>query len=78
MCDEAAVRAAILALADRRRGSFCPSEVARALSPAWRGLMPRVRQVAAAMQAEGLIRATQRGVAVDPLAARGPIRLEGR
>ncbi|MBY6202190.1 DUF3253 domain-containing protein [Maritalea mobilis] len=51
--------------------SFCPSEVARALSADWRPLMPEVRRVAAGLP----LIATQRGAAVDPVTARGPIRL---
>lgn len=71
------VRAAILDLAlQRGRGkSLCPSEVAKALSPDWRPLMPEVRRVAADI-AE--IVATQNGVEVDPRTARGPIRLRLR
>ncbi|WP_348645533.1 DUF3253 domain-containing protein [Jannaschia sp. S6380] len=59
----------------RRRGadaSFCPSEVARALTDDWRPLMPRIRAVAATLP--GLM-ATQGGVPVDPVTASGPIRL---
>ncbi len=58
----------------RERGAgrtFCPSEAARALSADWRPLMPRVRAVAADLP----LAATQKGVPVDVLAARGPIRL---
>ncbi|MCX7643692.1 MAG: DUF3253 domain-containing protein [Rhodobacteraceae bacterium] len=75
--DDAALRAALLAAAARRAppASFCPSEVARALSADWRPLMPRIRAAAAALQAEGLLHATQRGRPVDAAAARGPIRL---
>lgn len=71
------VRAAIMDLAlQRGRGkSLCPSEVAKALSPDWRPLMPEVRQVAADI-AE--IVATQNGVEVDPRTARGTIRLRLR
>lgn len=57
-----------------RRGagaSFCPSEAARALSDDWRTLMPDVRRVAAGLP----LVATQKGAVVDPVAARGPIRL---
>ncbi|MCT4685011.1 MAG: DUF3253 domain-containing protein [Roseicyclus sp.] len=57
-----------------RRGvgrSFCPSEAARALAEDWRPLMAEVRRVAAGLP----LRATQKGVAVDPVTARGPIRL---
>ncbi|WP_245990311.1 DUF3253 domain-containing protein [Tabrizicola piscis] len=72
-----ALRVAILDLAlQRGRGkSFCPSDVARALAADWRPLMPEVRAVAAAMPD---IMATQGGVEVDPLAAKGPIRLRLR
>lgn len=71
------VRATILDLAlQRGRGkSLCPSEVARALAPDWRPLMAEVRAVAAAMPE---IVAMQNGQEVDPLTARGPIRLRLR
>ncbi|HEY6918707.1 MAG TPA: DUF3253 domain-containing protein [Tabrizicola sp.] len=71
------IRQAILDLAlQRGRGkSLCPSEVAKALDADWRALMPEVRKVAAGMPE---ILATQRGVEVDPVAARGPIRLRLR
>jgi hypothetical protein len=71
------IRQAILDLAlQRGRGkSLCPSEVAKALDTDWRALMPEVRKVAAGMPE---ILATQRGVEVDPVAARGPIRLRLR
>ncbi|QXT41365.1 DUF3253 domain-containing protein [Gymnodinialimonas ceratoperidinii] len=51
--------------------TFCPSEVARALAEDWRPLMPEVRRVAATLP----LVATQGGDPVDPLTARGPIRL---
>lgn len=71
------IRAAILDLALQRgrEKSLCPSEVAKALAPDWRSLMPEVRAVAAGMPE---IIATQRGVEVDPVTARGPIRLRLR
>jgi Protein of unknown function (DUF3253) len=50
--------------------------VAKALEPEdWQALMPEVREVAATMPE---IMATQGGVEVDPLTARGPIRLRLR
>ncbi|WP_152448411.1 DUF3253 domain-containing protein [Roseivivax sp. THAF40] len=58
----------------RSRGpgkTFCPSEAARALTSDWRPLMPRIRDVAAALP----LIATQKGIPVDPVNARGPIRL---
>lgn len=72
------VREAILDLALQRGPgkSLCPSEVARALEPEdWQALMPEVRRVAAGMPE---IMATQNGMEVDPVAARGPIRLRLR
>jgi hypothetical protein len=61
-----------LALRRGRGKTFCPSEAAKALSPDWRPLMPEVRRVAAGHPD---VVATQRGVPVDPVTARGPIRL---
>lgn len=71
------IAAALLDLALRRgRGkTFCPSEVARGLAADWRPLMARVRAVAAA---QGDVEAVQKGMPVDPLTARGPIRLRLR
>ncbi|MEM7746201.1 MAG: DUF3253 domain-containing protein [Pseudomonadota bacterium] len=55
--------------------SICPSEAARALADDWRPLMPEVRAAAARMAAGGRLTVTQRGQPVDPVTARGPIRL---
>ena len=58
----------------RERGAeatFCPSEVARRLAEDWRPLMEDVRRVAAGLP----LKATQKGKAVDSVAAKGPIRL---
>ncbi len=68
------IRGAILRLT-AARASVCPSEVARDLAADWRALMPRVREVAAGMPE---VAVTQRGVEVDPRAARGPVRLRSR
>jgi hypothetical protein len=54
-----------------RGATFCPSEAARALASDWRPLMPAVRRVAAMLP----LLATQKGRPVDPLTAKGPIRL---
>lgn len=51
--------------------SFCPSEAARTLSKDWRPLMPDIRRVVATLP----LKATQKGIRVDPLMAKGPIRL---
>ncbi len=60
----------------RPDASFCPSEAARRISSAeWRPLMPKVRKVAGKLQRQGLLQATQKGVAVDAMRATGPIRL---
>ena len=74
---EAEIAAALLDLGHRRgRGaSFCPSEAARALAADWRPLMPEVRRTAASLATAGRLRVTQKGRAVDPATARGPIRL---
>ena len=70
--DDAAIREAIRGLAEAREGTFCPSEVARALSDDWRPLMDDVRRVASGM--DGIV-ATQGGAPVDAVRAHGPIRL---
>jgi hypothetical protein len=57
--------------AARSPKTFCPSEAARALATNWRPLMPEVRRVAATLP----LVATQKGHPVDPLTAKGPIRL---
>ncbi|PWR04417.1 DUF3253 domain-containing protein [Meridianimarinicoccus roseus] len=77
MCSDSDIAGVLTDLAHRRGAgaSFCPSEAARALSQDWRPLMPRVRAVAAGLARAGQLVATQKGVPVDPLAARGPIRL---
>jgi hypothetical protein len=59
--------------------SVCPSEIARALQsdPAdWRALMPRVREVAAAMRGQGRLQITRGGINVPDIALhRGAVRL---
>jgi hypothetical protein len=82
----AAIRARILELARKCRGSICPSQVARSLAARreeWMPLMPLVRSEAAELIGEGgggggvgRLICTQKGVDVGlPTAARGPIRL---
>jgi hypothetical protein len=68
-----AIAAVLMDLAHRRgaAASFCPSEAARVLAEDWRPLMPEVRRVAAGLP----LLATQGRVPVDPVTARGPIRL---
>ncbi len=69
---DAQIAAALMDLAlARAPKTFCPSEAARALSPNWRPLMPRIRAIAATLP----LTATQRGAPVDPVTAKGPIRL---
>lgn len=76
--DQRAIAAAIRRLL-RERGagkSICPSEVARALAPTgFRALLDAVRAVAARMVGAREIVVTQRGVVVDAVVARGPVRL---
>jgi len=70
---------AILALLDERGHgkTICPSEAARALGgdDGFRDHMDEVRAAAAALRDRGRLEATQGGRPVDPLGARGPIRL---
>lgn len=71
------IESSLLALA-RARGkgkTFCPSEAAQALTSDWRSAMPDVRAVAGRLAKAGKLAATQSGKPVDPVAARGPIRL---
>ncbi|SLN52804.1 hypothetical protein ROJ8625_02677 [Roseivivax jejudonensis] len=71
--DDAEVAAALMALAEKRGRdkTFCPSEAARRLADDWRPLMPEIRRVAGTLP----LIATQKGQPVDPVTARGPIRL---
>ena len=71
--DDARIAETLMRLAEARGPdrTFCPSEVARALSDDWRPLMPDIRRVAASLP----LLATQNGKPVDLLAASGPIRL---
>jgi hypothetical protein len=75
----AAAEEAILTLLDQRvpGKTICPSEAARALGgdDGFREHMDEVREAAAFLRARGVIEVTQRGRAVDPETARGPIRL---
>ena len=60
----------------RATATVCPSEVARSLEPqAWRSLMEPVRRAARRLAAEGHVEFRQKGRAVDPSSARGPVRL---
>jgi hypothetical protein len=68
----------ILGLLERRdrSSSICPSEAARQVAPEdWRELMESTRRAARRLAAAGRLEFVQRGRAVDPSAARGPIRL---
>ena len=58
--------------------SICPSEVARALAPAWQGLMTRVRMVAIALVREDRIEILRKGKPVPPDMVKGVIRLRGK
>lgn len=73
MPSAAQIEAALLALLAGREKTACPSEVARSLGGNWRALMPRVREAAARLA--GRVEVLQRGEPVDPLQARGPIRM---
>lgn len=65
-------------LLDARSGgsTICPSEAARRVDPdGWRDLMERSRAAARRLVAEDRVVITQKGRAVDPSTARGPIRV---
>ena len=69
-----AERAILDLLAQRDPGkTICPSEAARALGG--HEHMDLVREAAGALRERGEVAVTQRGEAVDPATARGPIRL---
>ncbi len=70
--DDIAVTLRAFALQRGPGKTFCPSEVARALSSDWRPLMQRIREIAATQPD---LKATQKGRPADPLTASGPIRL---
>lgn len=81
---DATIASAIRALCKARgpAKTICPSEVARRIAEEgtrsetyWRELMPAVRRVAGELVRAGEISATQKGAPVDPVTARGPIRL---
>jgi hypothetical protein len=56
--------------------TICPSDAARAVGGgAWRTLMEPAREAARRLVAAGEVEITQGGSVVDPLAARGPIRI---
>jgi hypothetical protein len=56
--------------------TICPSDAARiAGGDDWRSLMDAARDTAADLVADGTLVATQKGDAVDPRTATGPIRL---
>jgi Protein of unknown function (DUF3253) len=55
--------------------SFCPSEVARALSEDWRPLLTHVRAAARRLAEAGQIDILRHGKPIEPAAMRGVIRL---
>jgi len=80
---DAALEAAILELlAERGRDqTICPSEAAKSVGGEetrqdWEGLMEPARVVARGLAAAGKIVITQHGRVVDPVTAKGPIRLQ--
>ncbi|MGB5863479.1 MAG: DUF3253 domain-containing protein [Sulfitobacter sp.] len=77
MPSKADIAAEIIAQATARGvgKTICPSEVSRAMTQDWRGLMPHVRAVAGDLAKEGQIIVTQKGCVVQAQTAVGPIRL---
>jgi Protein of unknown function (DUF3253) len=73
-----ALESAILELLSRRGPgkTICPSEAARLVdSGGWEQLMEGARDAARRLVAQGAIVITQRGKVVDPVRAKGAIRL---
>ena len=77
MTQEADIAATILRLVEARgpEKSICPSEVARALDPAWQRLMTPVRNAAIGLALAGRIEILRKGKPIDPAEVRGVIRL---
>ena len=64
-----------LASARGAEKTFCPSEAARQFDAVdWRRHMPLVRVVGTALWREEKLQVFQKGLAVDPTVAKGPIR----
>ena len=84
---DAALEEAILALLSERArtATICPSEAARRVAAqtdpaneddqAWRELMEPARSAARRLVAQRTVEITQKGRAVDPSTAKGPIRI---
>ncbi|MFG6446226.1 DUF3253 domain-containing protein [Microbacterium sp. P06] len=75
------LEAAILELLDKRAATstICPSDAARAVGgEQWRDQMDAARAAARRLEAAGVVDITQGGEVVDPLTARGPIRIRKR
>ena len=74
------LEATILKLLNQRanQATICPSEAARAIFPGdqWRDHMEQARQAARRLVVTGHIKILQKGIVVDPSAAKGPIRLQ--
>lgn len=77
--EDAALEQSILRLLDGRAAgaTICPSEAAREVGTAegWRELMEPARRAARRLVAAGAVEITQKGRAVDPSTAKGPIRI---
>lgn len=80
MIPDADIAATIMRLVTARgtEKSICPSEVARALDPAWQRLMGPVRKAAISLALAGRIAILRKGKPVDPADVRGVIRLRLR
>lgn len=56
--------------------TICPSDAARIVAgDRFRSVMDEARRVAGRLREAGVVRTTQRGEDVDPLEARGPLRI---
>ena len=74
------IRAELLRQVEARGAgkSICPSEVARALTSEWQGLMGRIRAIAVVLSQEQRIDILRKGRPVEPQAVKGVIRLRLR
>ena len=75
---DARLAAAMLALLRHRAATstICPSDAARVVAgDRFRSAMDDARRVAGRLREAGIVRTTQKGDDVDPLTARGPLRI---
>jgi len=77
MKEQSRIEATILRLTAEcgRHRSICPTDIARALDPAWRTLLTAVRRAAIGLARDGRIEILRKGRLADPATVKGVIRL---